>query len=1097
MLLRATALAVLLLALSPLSASAQDLIHYWNFNAGATGSAGNQWPSPVPATQGSGVLTHDLAATDNFGGSPLNARGGDGPGGSFSAVGEASNGRSFQLNVSTQGYENLVLTYATRGTASGFDSQRAEFSVDGGSTWTHIGTETGSRATTFYAVTYDLSPFEALNNRANAILRFTLSGATSTNGNNRFDNITLEGTFVGGETASGSGTALLEEALLRGGQTHTLDFEVFARSDDAEDRLTHIDLTLPESFGTVATDAVSLEPEGGTVSVDGRTIRIADAEISQSAPLRIAITGVTIPDASGAFTFGVQTGAGADQTEVIAAQPELRVWSTPEPIAQVAANNAQGVSTRLGEWVTVQGVITVADQFRTGGGITGPSYVEDETGGMAVFSPNGVSERVAIGDEVILLGRVDQFNGLNQLDDATTVVETLGRNRTVEPVVVTLAQLATDGQGGAEAYEGRLVRVNGVTVNTAVWNVSGSGTNYQLSDGTATLDVRINPAVDFAGQPAPGGSFDIVGALSQFRPATPYIGGYQLMPRFTADILDDRDAPAFVSAPPFERAASPSSVTFSWTTDREATAEVYYVRAPGDTLRVASEAASSEHTVTLTGLAAATVYDVTLCATTVETTCIQDYPVVTAAPEGTSHTIRAVFTGSVDHTLARDTEAESGSPLPILLERIEAAERTLDMMFYSLSGNTAGRLISNALIAAHERGVRVRVIMENSTSETAPPRDLRNAGVPFITDAFGANDGQALHHNKVLIADALTTPEHDPAGVWVMTGSWNPTEPGTFTHNQNILFIQDGALAAAHTREFEQMWGSSTATPDASASRFGERKRQTAPTVLWLGDVYTRLFFSPQGFGVYGSTEDAILDALRSAEHEIDLGLNLITRLPIVDVLRERHDAGVRVRGAVGEITTTGSVFVQLAAFADIHDHPASTYGLLHHKYAIVDAEHPEAGPVVITGSHNWSRAANERNDENTLILYSADLANQYLQELAIRYREAGGEGEFSVSIEPADAVAGAFSLSGNYPNPFRDRTAFSYTLPAASEVTVVIYDVLGREVERVVEAVQPGGTYTVTLDGARFSSGTYLYRVEARSAAGSFSETGRMVRVR
>jgi threonine synthase len=66
---------------------------------------------------------------------------------------------------------------------------------------------------------------------------------------------------------------------------------------------------------------------------------------------------------------------------------------------------------------------------------------------------------------------------------------------------------------------------------------------------------RIDPSavvadqVDFVGQPAPSGVFDVIGVVSQFRPSPPYIGGYQLMPRFGDDILDTGDAPLITSAP--------------------------------------------------------------------------------------------------------------------------------------------------------------------------------------------------------------------------------------------------------------------------------------------------------------------------------------------------------------------------------------------------------------------------------------------------------------------------------------------------------------------------------------------------------------------
>lgn len=72
----------------------------------------------------------------------------------------------------------------------------------------------------------------------------------------------------------------------------------------------------------------------------------------------------------------------------------------------------------------------------------------------------------------------------------------------------------------------------------------------------------------------------------------------------------------------------------------------------------------------------------------------------------------------------------------------------------------------------------------------------------------------------------------------------------------------------------------------------------------------------------------------------------------------------------------------------------------LHHKYMIIDAD-TAFNPTVITGSANWSRNANAINDENTLFIHDARIANQYAQEFYARYEQAGGE------LEPAQRVAG------------------------------------------------------------------------------------------
>src|SRR5206468_1298984 len=139
---------------------------------------------------------------------------------------------------------------------------------------------------------------------------------------------------------------------------------------------------------------------------------------------------------------------------------------------------------------------------------------------------------------------------------------------------------------------------------------------------------------------------------------------------------------------------------------------------------------------------------------------------------------------------------------------------------YNLSG-TPGSTLATALINAKNRGVKVRIICEydnvNSTFNS-----LSSAGIPLINDRFDAiNNGAGLMHNKFFVIDGRSGA---PESSWVWTGSWNPTDPGTNDDFQNAIEIQDQALANAYTLEFDEMWGSTTDTPNASASHFGARK---------------------------------------------------------------------------------------------------------------------------------------------------------------------------------------------------------------------------------------------------------------------------------
>ena len=90
------------------------------------------------------------------------------------------------------------------------------------------------------------------------------------------------------------------------------------------------------------------------------------------------------------------------------------------------------------------------------------------------------------------------------------------------------------------------------------------------------------------------------------------------------------------------------------------------------------------------------------------------------------------------------------------------------------------------------------------------------------------------------------------------------------------------------------------------------------------------------------------------------------------------------------------------------------------------------------------------------------------------------GRFEYSKEIEVAINTPSTAALHDNYSNPFNPTTTISYEVPAQVQVSLMVYDMLGREVSTLVDADQPAGRYEVTFDASGLPSGTYLYQLIA-----------------
>jgi hypothetical protein len=94
---------------------------------------------------------------------------------------------------------------------------------------------------------------------------------------------------------------------------------------------------------------------------------------------------------------------------------------------------------------------------------------------------------------------------------------------------------------------------------------------------------------------------------------------------------------------------------------------------------------------------------------------------------------------------------------------------------------------------------------------------------------------------------------------------------------------------------------------------------------------------------------------------------------------------------------------------------------------------------------------------------------------------------------EDLTALPEQYYLFQNYPNPFNPSTTIKYSVPQSSNVVIKVFDILGNEIETLVNEEKPAGTYEIDFDARNLSSGVYFYKM----TGGNYSETKKMLLLR
>jgi len=279
-----------------------------------------------------------------------------------------------------------------------------------------------------------------------------------------------------------------------------------------------------------------------------------------------------------------------------------------------------------------------------------------------------------------------------------------------------------------------------------------------------------------------------------------------------------------------------------------------------------------------------------------------------------------------------------------LLGFLERASSTIDMALYGLNRQS----VVDSLIAAHNRGLTVRVVGDDDYASSY--QELQDAGITVITDTRNY-----LQHNKFVIID----------GWIVWTGSTNFTDTGLTLNANNGIVITSTLLAGTYTSEFEEMW----------AGLFQSDKQDNTLHQFDYQGTLVESFFSPTDLVAFEVWEE-----LGALEETLHFAMFFWTDDLLTERVVERLNAGVEVYG-VWDALGAGSPY---SAHKKLSDAGAEIRvedfaGKVHHKFAVLDVHGDN--PRVVLGSYNWTDSGAYNNDENTLIIHSAALAQAYYEE--------------------------------------------------------------------------------------------------------------------
>ncbi len=262
-----------------------------------------------------------------------------------------------------------------------------------------------------------------------------------------------------------------------------------------------------------------------------------------------------------------------------------------------------------------------------------------------------------------------------------------------------------------------------------------------------------------------------------------------------------------------------------------------------------------------------------------------------------------------------------------------AAKESIHCAFYDLD-------LKSIISALGEKSasVDVKVVLDDEPYENA----LTGPGV-FVEDKPASR-----MHNKFCIVD----------GMYVWTGSFNPTFTDNTQNENNGVLMSSLYLSRNYEAEFSELWN----------GQFSGGAKTEYP-LFYHNNITIETLFCPED-----GCEEKVVSLMLGAQESVDAMLFSFTSEAIGNAMLLNTKARTRVLFDASQAGSQYSQFSRLGGF-EMDVRKEKGRGKLHHKVFIIDNR------TVVTGSFNPTASGNFRNDENVLIVHDEAIARQFSQE--------------------------------------------------------------------------------------------------------------------